>query len=531
MTSIGRNLSMLRYLARRGDELFFWKTMSLAVLCSTALSYVIPVPAPFRMLSPPEGTGPAIPFGRRSSAIICSLPSDNSCGHGRREVLAVMAATAGCVATVPSPAAATDPDRRYSAVLAGPFEFGFPLRAPERPTVRRELVPGRIWSFEQVQGVIYVQVPVRMTVVKLDAGGLFVYAPIAPTRECLRLLAEVEAEHGPVRHILLPTSALEHKYFAGAFADAKPAAQLWVAPYQYTFPVDLPLSLQGFPRGTRVLPEMTGSDGKSGVDGRTGGSDQQAPEWASQLPYKFLGPIKEQVGGFQEVVCFDSTTSTLLVTDLVCSIPAAPPEISKIDDRALRFHSRDDAGDSAPSTEAALTAGWRKICLFALYFQSSPLNVVSPPDGSPAGAVRFFRTAFPPEVPPDVKGLGWNGFLAWRWRPEWRAAFDAVSLNGAPLVPPIIQVAILNREPARVLAFVDAVASDFRFTRIVPAHFDAAVAATPKEWSEAFNFLRAVPLGGAGARKDLPAADLEFLRMFEAGLVRAGTIRPAAPKV
>ena len=47
--------------------------------------------------------------------------------------------------------------------------------------------------------------------------------------------------------LLLPTCALEHKYFAGAFANARPAAQLWVAPYQYSFPLDLPLVAQGFP--------------------------------------------------------------------------------------------------------------------------------------------------------------------------------------------------------------------------------------------------------------------------------------------
>ena len=71
-------------------------------------------------------------------------------------------------------------------------------------------MPGRIWSFEQVQGLIYVHVPVRMVVVKLDSGGLFAYSTVAPTDECLRLLSELEAAHGPLRHILLPTSALEH---------------------------------------------------------------------------------------------------------------------------------------------------------------------------------------------------------------------------------------------------------------------------------------------------------------------------------
>lgn len=365
-----------------------------------------------------------------------------------------------------------------------------------------------------------------MTVVKLDTGGLFAYSPVAPTAECLRLLSELEAVHGPVKHILLPTCALEHKYFAGSFANSRPDAQLWVAPFQYSFPIDLPLVLQGFPSGTRVLPLPSG-----GKDGEEGAS-APLPEWASQLPYKALGPIKESVGGFQEVVCYDTPTRTLLVTDLVVSVPEEPPEILKAnDERALRFHSRDGPADPAETTAEALRIGWRKICLFALYFQSSPLEVPSPPDGTPAGALRFFESAFPSEVPAEARALGWNGFIAWRWAPKWRAAFDALRKGGAPLVPPIIQVAILNREPEVVLAFVDEVASAFPFTRIVPCHFDAPVKATPRQWREAFNFLRRSPVGGPWARAEQPAADLEFLRTFEKGLVRAGTIRPPLPKV
>jgi hypothetical protein len=411
-----------------------------------------------------------------------------------------------------------DDSRRYGPVLGGPFTFGFPLTSPERATVRKELVPGRVWAFDQVQGVIYVHVPVRMTVVKLDTGGLFVYAPVAPTGECLRLLAELEAVHGPVRHILLPTVALEHKYFAGAFANARPSAQLWVAPYQYSFPVDLPLWAQGFPLGTRLLPDPA--------------AGKAVPEWAAQLPYKLLGPIAEKVGGFQEVVCFDTPTASLLVTDLVCAVSAEPPEaLLRNDKRALLFHARDSATDAVEATEDALSVGWRKIVLFATYFQSSALAVDAPPDGTPAGAARFFKSAFPPGESAEALALGWNGFFAWSWRPEWRETFETLRGGGKPVVPPIVQVTILNREPERVLAFVKAVADDFAFKRIVPAHFDAVVDAGPTEWSEAFNFLRKEKLGGAGARGDLPDADLTFLREFEAGLVRAGTIRPAIGKV
>ena len=46
-----------------------------------------------------------------------------------------------------------------------------------------QVVPDTIWIFEQEQTFAFTNVStvVRMTVVKLKSGGLFVYAPIAPT--------------------------------------------------------------------------------------------------------------------------------------------------------------------------------------------------------------------------------------------------------------------------------------------------------------------------------------------------------------
>ncbi len=47
----------------------------------------------------------------------------------------------------------------------------------KRKTLRREAGP-RVWTFEQMLGVFYVHVPIRMTVVAMESGGLFVYAPV-----------------------------------------------------------------------------------------------------------------------------------------------------------------------------------------------------------------------------------------------------------------------------------------------------------------------------------------------------------------
>ena len=45
---------------------------------------------------------------------------------------------------------------------------------------------GSIWLFEQEQalGFSSVSTNIRMTVIRLKSGGLWVHAPIAPTKEC-----------------------------------------------------------------------------------------------------------------------------------------------------------------------------------------------------------------------------------------------------------------------------------------------------------------------------------------------------------
>ena len=79
----------------------------------------------------------------------------------------------------------------------------------KRRTIRYDLGNG-VWAFDQLIGIYYVHVPIRMTVVRRK-GGLLVFAPVAPTRECLSLLQELIDEYGPILDIILPSVAVEHK--------------------------------------------------------------------------------------------------------------------------------------------------------------------------------------------------------------------------------------------------------------------------------------------------------------------------------
>ena len=63
------------------------------------------------------------------------------------------------------------------------------------------------------------QVPVRMSIVKLRGGGLFILNPIAATRELLDMVRELEKQHGPVKHVVLSTVAIEHKAYAAVWTS------------------------------------------------------------------------------------------------------------------------------------------------------------------------------------------------------------------------------------------------------------------------------------------------------------------------
>lgn len=137
-------------------------------------------------------------------------------------------------------------DRSYFNFTGFPFPLGPYL---ERRTVRYEVVKNQIWTFEQPQslGFSSVCINIRMTVIKLKSGGLWVHAPIAPTQECIRLVKELNC---PVQFIILPTFAYEHKIFVGPFSRKFPKAQVYVAPSQWSWPINLPPQLFGiFPTG------------------------------------------------------------------------------------------------------------------------------------------------------------------------------------------------------------------------------------------------------------------------------------------
>ena len=262
-----------------------------------------------------------------------------------------------------------------------------------RHTVFSELIPGQLWSLEQLQGVYYVAIPVRLTVAKVP-GGLMLVNPLPPTGEVRQAIAGLEQQHGPVRTIVLPTaSGLEHKLPLGPLARAFPGAEIWVCPGQWSFPVQLPLAWLGVPaRRTKVLFD----------DGVPHGD---VCEWLS------LGPLDLGVGRFQEISCFHRPSGALLVTDALVGISVEPPSLFDLDHTPLLFHARERGDQPLNDTPDARRRGWARLVLFASYLRPEPLEVPT--------LKQVFRHAFRPGLRSAKAHFGLYPF---RWKPGWEAA-------------------------------------------------------------------------------------------------------------
>ncbi len=382
------------------------------------------------------------------------------------------------------------------------FWFTLPLYPyGKRRTICEEVVKDTIWTFDQLQGIFYVVVPIRMTVIKLDAGGLLVYAPVAPTPECIRLLNEIVVEHGDVKYIILPTvSGLEHKVFVGPFARRFPKAQVFVAPKQWSFPLNLPLSWLGLPlKRTQVLSE-----------------DSSKSPFADEFDYAILGPIELGPGRFAEVAFFHKRSHTLLVTDSVISIPENPPAIVQLDPYPLLFHAKDQASDIVIDNQANRLKGWQRISLFALYFRPNMLQVVE------WGQV--FRNAL---QAPERSKKAYFGLFPFKWQSDWQRSFDALQGKGRFFVAPILQTLILNRAPQETIDWADKVASwDFHW--IIPCHFDSPISAQPHQFRQAFSFLEKQ---FTSSSFPLPEEDFQLLKTIDRGLNKIGIVPPAKEKV
>ncbi|KAK4733700.1 hypothetical protein R3W88_007961 [Solanum pinnatisectum] len=335
--------------------------------------------------------------------------------------------------------------------------FPFPL-GPflNRQTIRTEAVKDTIWLFEQEQalGFSSVSTNIRMTVIKLKSGELWVHAPIAPTKECIQLVKELGY---PVKYIVLPTFAYEHKIFVGPFSRKFPKAQVWVAPRQWSWPLNLPLEFFGIFRA-KALKD----------------ADMSTP-WADDIEQKVLSSPEVGIGPYVEVAFYHKKSRTLLVTDAVIFVPSTPPEsISKEsllasakNGLAVKLLSKGKEVPEEPVVDNKINRqkGWERMVLQILFL--GPSNLLEP-----------------------------------------NASFAQMSQK--LIVSPIVKTLVFSKVPEKVRDWIDSIVRDWKFKRIIPAHFAAPINTSSSDLLAAFGFLDDL----LGERVTRPSLSLLFTSLL-----------------
>ena len=311
-------------------------------------------------------------------------------------------------------------------------------------TIFRELVPNQIWSFEQLQGIYYVAVPVRLLVVRVK-NELMIINPLPPTDELLRDIDVLVKKIGPVKTIVLPTaSGLEHKIGLPALARAFPNAKIWVCPGQFSFPFQLPFDWLGIPSDrTNILL----ADGFPYED---------FCEWIS------LGPIDIGLARFQEICCFHKPSKSLLVTDALVGIEETPPELFDLDPTPLLFHSREKGSEELIDTPMARRKGWLRLVLFASYLMPEKLEIPK--------IKEIFGNSFKPNLRNKRAHFGIYPFS---WQKGWELSAMKIVGKKTPLIQiaPVLERLVFPRARKAYISWLNKVESLQGISWLISSHY------------------------------------------------------------
>ena len=317
-----------------------------------------------------------------------------------------------------------------------------------KKTICKEIIPDQIWSLEQIQGIYYVAVPIRMTVIKVE-NGLILINPLPPTKELINEVNKLILNHGPVKSIVLPTaSGLEHKIGLPALSRIFCDADIWLCPGQWSFPINLPLDFLGIPSSkTKILFE-------------------NGTPFKGLLKWFSLGPINLGLGRFQEVSCFHIPTGTLVVTDAIVGIESKPPEIFDYDPTPLLFHSRDRGDEPLIDSVENRKKGWARLVLFSSFLRPGKLNIPSLP--------YIIKYSFKKDVMNSRSHFGIYPFL---WDEDWEDSLVAIMDENHPKIQiaPVLQKLIFPRANRLLCEWLKNIKELEGMNYLISAHYSSPI--------------------------------------------------------
>lgn len=411
-----------------------------------------------------------------------------------------------------------------AAVLA-PSAVG----AAEPPTVARQAADG-VFIFDQAYGIpglgVGANIPIRMTVMRLEGGGYLVYNPCQPTQECLRQFEEMGLSD--VRHIVLGTIAVEHKYYGPQWAERFPKAEVWISPRTFSWPIDFG-------------PYLPGVGFKPGKELKKVPRDAREAPWYSQgVDHLQLTVDYAPRTVFEETVMYHKPSGTFVCTDMIIGLSDEPPEIlTKSPYReGLLWFSRNQPLDTVDvASPATLRDGYQKSTL--LLNNINPRSLLSVAAGDLQVPEQVGLALQAPQ-----KELGYFGWYPCNWqetdspcaaldkrevpgkatksvgcRPGWKGEWSRLTAgvdNSGLQVPSFVAELQISRDPEAVRGFADEIERRWPgLERVVSSHFNSPLPATAAAVKKAISSVADGPPGPAARTADLSAI-LNFRDYLEA---------------
>lgn len=334
-----------------------------------------------------------------------------------------------------------------------------------RTILKENVLSDKVWTFDQLQGLLDVYVNVRMTVVKLKDGGLWVHNPVAPTMEVIDAVKKLEGQHGKVKHIVVGSVAIEHKIYSGPFAQYFPDADVWLPKDDWTFPVNVKLAdfVPIFPNKPKFLPLSSNE--------RSEETNDFVP-WKDEIEHETL-----KVGGsslrnfkdpwFVDTAFYVKETKSLVLTDVLEKVSNTPVPVATIDPEPLYVRAMEKQGESKPMTSETRSEGWGKTVLFGLLFNPDSVDVkISLPNAAD-----------------DLLD-------AFTWDARWKLAFENLTNRKHGFVPPVLALLAFPRRKKEVREWTKKVCEDnkWEFTHVIPAHLDGPFECSPTEFQSAIEY-------------------------------------------
>ena len=167
-----------------------------------------------------------------------------------------------------------------------------------------------------------------MTLVRTEAAGLVAYGAVAPTDEMMVLLERVERERARrLAHVILPSTAIEQSCSRSPSRTSARTARCGRRPASSPSRSTCPRA-----RSASRAARARATCARVGAD---------AAPWARELEFRARAVrVEGRRLEHEEVVAYHAASRTLLVCDLLVSVPAAPPDAVRASDARARGTTR-----------------------------------------------------------------------------------------------------------------------------------------------------------------------------------------------